>query len=792
MASNEIVLKLRVDTKTGEVKLKGFENALKKTEQQAKKSSGKIRSSFERVGEFGQKLFFGFQGLKMLTAPIGNLIELANKQETAERKVAQAVKSTGQAAGFTAKELNKMASDLQNVTTFGDEDILNNVTAQLLTFTNIAGQNFKRTQEAVLDLATVLDGDLKSASIQLGKALNDPVANLGALSRSGIQFSKEQKEVIKAYAETNQLAKAQTIILDELNKQYGGQAQALAKTGAGQMKQFGNIVSDLKEKLGELVKKAVLPLINVLRPLATWLNNLSPGVINFAGIVITLTAVLWKVIPAIRGITLANKALATSIKGALGWITLIITAATLLYTAWANNLGGMQEKLKVAWEYIKSWGASVWASIKGYLSLISDAFMALSGIIYGAFNLNPAIIRSNAEKLANVFTDNTRKTAKEIKDIWKANDKAVLDIHKQYAEAEKELNAEKVKDAANTSKKIIDKEREDHLKANQTASEAASLRVQTWKKYNSKFVKLVDERIKKTQESIEKRMARQDEYVDYLYESDRISVEQYANILQSRIEYARENYGEDSLAYMELVDQKEEIDAQNLFNYRDILQARLETEKLKNGTETLEYKRLQKKKEQADLKYAKGYLGNLSGLMSAFKGHSRALFNIGKGAAIAQAIIDTIQASIRAFKNFGGWPFGIIPAATTLALGYAKVREISAVKYAKGGLVDQAHLGIVGEAGPEIIAPKKSFLDVVNEMIGNGEIGVKTALAERVNNLPPKDTSGLNNADMSEIITKLDDVVETIKGLRITNTIEKGDLYTIVESAKADAESLEY
>jgi hypothetical protein len=57
-----------------------------------------------------------------------------------------------------------MASDLQGKTLFGDEVILKDATAQLLTFTNIAGEQFARTQLAALNLATRLDGDLKSAS----------------------------------------------------------------------------------------------------------------------------------------------------------------------------------------------------------------------------------------------------------------------------------------------------------------------------------------------------------------------------------------------------------------------------------------------------------------------------------------------------------------------------------------------------------------------------------------------------------------------------------------------------
>ncbi len=795
-----IRIRLVVDTKTGEVKLKGLEDSLKRTEAQFQNSSKRIRSSFERIGEFGQKIFFGVQGLKMLTAPIGNLIRLADKQETAERKVAQAVKSTGMAAGFTAGELKKMASDLQSITTFGDEDILNNVTAQLLTFTNIQGEAFEKAQMAVLNLSTVLDSDLKSASIQLGKALNDPVANLSALSRSGIQFSKDQKKLIKTYAETNQLAKAQSLILEELNKQYGGQAQALAKTSAGQMKQFALAVGDLKEKVGELIKKALLPLLNMGKPIIEWLNNASPSVVNMAGVIGMLTVVLWKIIPAIAGLTttvegstVAIKVFGVSLRAALGWITLAVTAATLFYAAWANNLFGFQEKLKIAWEYLKSWGASVWAIIKGQASLISDAFSALGGIIAGVFDLNPSKIKANAEKLAGVLTNNIRQTAGEIKDIWKANDKAILEIHKKYAAEEERLNQEKVKTAKKTTSAIQENEKDRHKSGIDMVEGATARRVSTWKSYTKKFNALTEERLRKTQESIDKRMARHDEYVDFLYETDRISVEQYSDILERRIEYARENYGEDSLAYMELVDRKEEVEAQNLFNYRDLLQARLIAEAEKNGKETLEYKRLQKKKEQADLKYAKGYLGNLSGLMNAFKGHSRALFNIGKGAAIAQAIIDTIQASIKAFKNFGGWPFGIIPAATTLAMGYARVRQISAVKYAKGGLVDQAHIGLVGEAGPEVIAPKKSFIDVVNDMIGNGEIGLKSDILSRAaTSFRPGPANTGNNDVLAAMEDKLDRVANAILGLKIEHRIDKGDLYTVVEAGQANAESLEF
>lgn len=187
-------------------------------------------------------------------------IDLFRQQEKAVAKVAQAIRSTAGAAGRDLQQLKRDASALQEDTLFGDEDILNNVTAQLLTFTNIAGEQFDRTQQVALDLATVLDGDLKSASIQLGKALNDPVANLSALSRSGIQFSEEQKAVIKELANTNRLAEAQKVILSELERQYGGQAAAAAKVDGG-LTQLSNKFGDLLELIGRFVLQALQPLI---------------------------------------------------------------------------------------------------------------------------------------------------------------------------------------------------------------------------------------------------------------------------------------------------------------------------------------------------------------------------------------------------------------------------------------------------------------------------------------------------------------------------------------------------
>ena len=175
-----------------------------------------------------------------------SIIEATTNAEAAFKQLEQGIKSTNNAVGFSAKELAGYAQELQNATTFDDDSIVQ-AQAKLVTFTKIAGDEFKRTTELALDLSERFGTDLSSASVQLGKALNDPVANLSALSRAGIQFSKEQKDMIKALIDSGDQVAAQKIILGELETQFGGSARAARDTFGGALKGLGNAFGDLLE-----------------------------------------------------------------------------------------------------------------------------------------------------------------------------------------------------------------------------------------------------------------------------------------------------------------------------------------------------------------------------------------------------------------------------------------------------------------------------------------------------------------------------------------------------------------
>ncbi len=304
---------------------------LRRTKSNFRRNFGAIQES---VRNAGRAMTAG------LTAPLALMaaqsVKAFNQQAKAIAQVDAGLKSTGNQVGYTSKQLQQMAANLQSKTLFGDEVILKDATAQLLTFTNIAGDQFARTQSVALDLATRLDGDLKSASIQLGKALNDPVSNLTALSRAGIQFSGEQKEVIKSLAETGRLAEAQTIILDELEKQYGGSAEAAAKAGTGPFKQLQNSIGDLSEEFGKLIAEVLTPLIPKITGIVQSISNMSSST---KSAILTMAAVLGAAGPIAMAVS-ALMPIIAALTGPIGLIILAIGAVVTAAYAFRREISG--------------------------------------------------------------------------------------------------------------------------------------------------------------------------------------------------------------------------------------------------------------------------------------------------------------------------------------------------------------------------------------------------------------------------------------------------------------------
>ena len=215
------------------------------------KSAKRFKGSYDEVAG-AIKIVAGSYVIGKLIGGTRELLELYDRQAKSQAKVSSVIKSTGREAGLMADEVFRMSSALQEVTLYGDE-VTNEAAAMLLSFKGIGNEVLPEATKAMADMATIMQTDLKSGAIQLGKALGDPVQGIAALTRVGVTFSEEQKNMIQTLQESGRLMDAQKIILSELKSEFGGAAEAAAKAGTGGITQFKNAMGDLMERLGEEV-----------------------------------------------------------------------------------------------------------------------------------------------------------------------------------------------------------------------------------------------------------------------------------------------------------------------------------------------------------------------------------------------------------------------------------------------------------------------------------------------------------------------------------------------------------
>jgi K+/H+ antiporter YhaU regulatory subunit KhtT len=218
----------------------------------AKKKLGGVEGGLKSLGK--QALIAGaaFFGARAIIGGLKAATRAAAEQELAEKKLEAVLKSTSHAAGMQADELKKLASSLQTSTMYGDEAIMG-AESLMLTFTKIGKDVFPDAIETVLNMSTAMGTDMQSSVIQLGKALNDPIAGISALSRVGVQLTDTQKEQIKAFEAAGDTASAQKVILGELETQFGGLAKAAGDTMAGSMAKAKNAMGDVAEAIGDLL-----------------------------------------------------------------------------------------------------------------------------------------------------------------------------------------------------------------------------------------------------------------------------------------------------------------------------------------------------------------------------------------------------------------------------------------------------------------------------------------------------------------------------------------------------------
>lgn len=342
---------LRVDLDLG---TSGWSRGL----SQAERDASNMQRRFERVGQGLTNT--GTVISAAVTAPFAALIATAipAARESAEAvgQVEAALRSMGPAAGFTSQQLQDMAGQLQSISTFDDDDILRQVTANMLTFGNVAGEQFERAQRAAVDLSARMGTDLQSAALMLGKALNDPAKGLAALRRVGIQFTAQQQDQIKAMAAAGDTAGAQSVMLAELERQFGGSAQALrdATPGADTIDQW----REFQETVGQLALNVLPPLTAIATSVLAAFNGLSPEMQSMAVGAVAIVAALGPLLMILGPIV---SAIGAAIPIIAGWQAAFTAASVAaggfvpLLAPFLPIIAGVAAALAAAWVVWENW-----------------------------------------------------------------------------------------------------------------------------------------------------------------------------------------------------------------------------------------------------------------------------------------------------------------------------------------------------------------------------------------------------------------------------------------------------
>jgi hypothetical protein len=276
---------------------KAVESALDALGKSATEATGDLKKMDGMLGGLGSTL----AGLAASIGATAIFQRIATETAEAEFATAQlnaALKSTRAVSGQTVQALAEHASALQLLSVY-DDDVIAGAQAMLLTFTRISGDTFPKATEAVLNVAQAMGTDLKSAAIQVGKALNDPILGVSALARSGIQFTEAQREMIKQMVETNRLAEAQRIILAELETQFGGSAKAARDTFGGALQALQNDIGNALTLTGQSASLAT-QLVNYFGTVVRGLRTVVDNFVNLLSLAVTTVTGTLRILKAME------------------------------------------------------------------------------------------------------------------------------------------------------------------------------------------------------------------------------------------------------------------------------------------------------------------------------------------------------------------------------------------------------------------------------------------------------------------------------------------------------------
>jgi hypothetical protein len=249
-----------------ETKFNGLGNTVNKAQTPFKNFGSTIRTLLPAVG---------IAGLVMFTKQVITAGEESKKSDARLRQIATSMGIFGDDVGAVTTRLQTYADTMARQTGI-DDDVIKKTQAKLLTFKELAasagslGGAFDRATAAAVDMAAAGFGEATSNAVQLGKALNDPIKGVTALTRSGITFTEAEKAKIGVMVQSGKMLEAQKFVLAAIETQVGGTAKATASA-----------TDRMKQAYGQVQEAIGLALLPMLEKFADWFTKVAPKIETF-------------------------------------------------------------------------------------------------------------------------------------------------------------------------------------------------------------------------------------------------------------------------------------------------------------------------------------------------------------------------------------------------------------------------------------------------------------------------------------------------------------------------------
>jgi phage-related protein len=270
MAFNAGTVKATLDLKVQQFRksvrfaTKGFKSlgtAARAAAGRVKSFGGGFRGMAVKLAAAAAGFIAARAAIRAITGALKDGIAKQQEYEQSVRRLAGSLISQGSPAlKKVTDELEAYATVLQDTTAFGDIDILN--TAQSLVAFGAAEDKLKDYTKAVLDTASALNLDAKTAARAFGQALAGNAATLGRYIPALRGMTQEQLKAGAAF--------------DKATEAFGGFSEIAATTTLGAVTQLGNAFDDLKKRFGAAFNE-------FLGPVAKQLTEVFRGLVNSMG-----------------------------------------------------------------------------------------------------------------------------------------------------------------------------------------------------------------------------------------------------------------------------------------------------------------------------------------------------------------------------------------------------------------------------------------------------------------------------------------------------------------------------